>query len=168
MQVSKTIVLVFVIFAFGCNKITKEDVIYDNIIYEMDDVTLYTSSAEKTKQKTQAQYISIMYADLFNRSITNQELNELEELSIAMGDKTKANELILSHYFQQSDVSMPTDSEMRTDINQFIEETYIKFYQRLPTAYENHRLKAIIVKDIALSPEAIYTSFILSNEYYFY
>ena len=57
-----------------------------------------------------------MYSDLFNRSISSNELFELSELTLGIGDKTMGNELTLSHYLKASDIEKPTDGEMRNDV----------------------------------------------------
>jgi hypothetical protein len=162
------LLLSVVLFSIGCKRDVEETQVYDNIIYQIDTAIIYSSSAEKTKQKSQTQYISIMYSDLFSVNISGNDLAELSELSLAVGDKTMANELTLSHYLNASGLDKPSDSEMRADIETFIEYTYIRFYQRLPTPYEKLFLKDLIEKDVQLSVTDVYTSFILSNEYYYY
>ncbi|MEQ8325122.1 MAG: hypothetical protein RIC15_04395 [Vicingaceae bacterium] len=162
-------ILATLFFVFSsCKKEYREEQVYDNIIYEVDTVRLYSTSAEKTKQKTPTQYISILYSDLFNKTIPTNELSELNELSLATGDKTMVNELTLSHYLKASFVDQPTDAEMRADIQSFVSYVYRKFYQRYPTEYEKIYLADIIIKDSKITVDDIYTSFVLSNEYYYY
>ena len=156
------------VLLFSCKKEVVETQVYDNVIYEIDTQRLYSSSAEKIKQKTQTQYISIMYSDLFSQNVSSNELSELSELSLAIGDKTMANELTLSHYLNSSNVQKPSDAEMRGDLDVFIEITYLRFYQRRPTPYELLFLKGVINDDPQLTVVDIYTAFILSNEYYYY
>lgn len=152
----------------GCKKDVEEKQVYDNIIYKVDTTRLYSSSAEKTKQKSQTQYISIMYSDLFSTNISGGELSELSELSLAMGDKTMANELTLSHYLNSTTLDKPSDAEMRADVEVFVENTYLRFYQRNPGPYERLYLTDVIDKDPLLTVLDVYTAFILSNEYYYY
>jgi hypothetical protein len=169
MRVSKFVFIFSVIvLVASCKKTTEEQVIYDNVIYEMNNVVVYNSSSEKTKQKTPVQYISILYADLFNARIPNNELNNLTLISTAIGDKTLANELILSHYLNSPDLQLPGNEEMLSDIPGFVDEIYIRFYQRNPTPYEKLYLTNLIEEDESLTVQLIYTSFVLSNEYYFY
>ena len=54
----------------SCKEDVEEKQVYDNIIYQVDTQRIYSSSAEKVKQKSQSQYISIMYSDLFNKNIS--------------------------------------------------------------------------------------------------
>ena len=50
----------------------------------------------------------------------------------------------------------------------FIEDAFIRFYLRNPTAYEKRFLTEQITNDPELTPRLIYISFALANEYYFY
>lgn len=160
--------LLLVACLVSCKKKTIEEVQYDNVIYGLDDVPIYSSNVEKTKQKSATQYLSILYSDLFNQAIPTTELTELGELTLALGDKGMANELLLTHYYKDPTVVVPTNTQMRANVDQFVEDTYIRFYLRYPTEYEKYYLSNLITNDAALTPENIYTSFALSNEYYFY
>lgn len=163
-------ILGFVIFllSFSCVKRIEEQLVYDNIYYQMDTVAVYQTAAQKVKQKSALQYLSIMYADFFNKAIPSSELKDLNELTLAFGDKGLINEMYLSRYLKRPDVQLPTNDAMRADVTKFINETYIRFFLRNPTAYEFRFLKDQIEEDTELSPALIYISFALANEYYFY
>lgn len=152
----------------ACKKVLEEEVTYDQAIYGINTQVVYSSSAEKTRQKTPVQYISILYGDLFGERIPNNELNNLSLLSAANGDKGMANELILSHYLSDPGLELPTDADMQSDPAAFVEATYIRFYKRNPTPYEKIYFVNLIEDDPELSVQVLYTAFILSNEYYFY
>jgi len=145
-----------------------QNVTYDNTLYDVDTLSLYESNLDKSKQKTGSQYISILYSDLFDRTISSNELLNLSELQLSIGDKQLANELIISSGTNQPDVIMPTDQEMRANVDRFVENTYVRFYLRKPTKYEKHALREMIINDPGLTPELIYTAFATSNEYLFY
>lgn len=169
---SKTIQIFTIAFAmffsFSCKKKIEEQIVYDNIIYGVDDVEVYSSNAQKTSQKSAELLVSIMYADIFNQGINTNTLLEISEIYLALGDKTMFNELIFSHFFKDPTAVVPTDVQMRADIETFIEESYIRFFQRNPSEYEKHFLKDLITNDNDITVENVYTSFVLSNEYYFY
>ena len=152
----------------SCKKEVQEEVTYDQAIYGINTQVVYSSSSEKTRQKTPVQYISIMYGDLFGERIPNNELNNLALLSAANGDKGMVNELILSHYLNDPELELPTDAEMQSDPEAFVEATYIRFYKRNPTPYEKIYFVNLIEEDPDITVEVLYTAFILSNEYYFY
>lgn len=142
--------------------------VVDNVIYEVEDEVVYQSNAEKDKLKTSSQYLSILYANLFQTSISQQEVTDLSEIRLAMGDKQAADELVLNGYVHNPAVVIPTDAEMRADIDAFIDNTYRRFYLRLPTPYERMYLKNMISEDPNLTPELIYTAFSTSDEYQYY
>ena len=163
-----SLLVISLILTSACKKVIEEEVTYDQAVYGINTQVVYSSSAEKTRQKTAVQYISIMYGDLFGARIPNNELNNLALLSTANGDKGMANELILSHYLNDPDVELPTNADMSANPESFVEQTYIRFYKRNPTPYEKIYFINLIENDPALSVEVLYTAFILSNEYYFY
>ena len=158
------------LFLVACKKETEivTQPVVDNYIYEIDEENLYQSNVEKVKQKSAEQFISILYANLFQSTVPQADLVELAELRKAIGDKQMADELILNNFVNSVNVTIPTDAEMRADIKGFIEATYLRFFLRRPTAYELYELQQEIEADAQLSPELIYQAFALSNEYKFY
>jgi hypothetical protein len=137
-------------------------------IYDVGNEVVYENNSEKNKQKSSAQFISILYSNLFQSSISLQERNQLSELRMAVGDKQVADNLIINNYVNSAGVNLPSDTDMRADIPKFVEETYIRFYLRKPTPYEAKFLKEEIENDSGLSPKLIYAAFAESNEYKFY
>lgn len=152
----------------ACKKEVIEKVNYENTIFELDTVNLYENNLNKNKQKSGAQYISVLYSDLFSTTISSADLNDLSILFTAQGDKQMATELLLSSYMNVPNVIIPTEQAMRQDIEKFVEETYIRFLLRKPTAYEKEYLTNLIEEDQGMSPELVYMGVVLSNEYQFY
>ena len=153
----------------SCTKEKKIDreLIY-NPVYEIDTVNLYGSNVEKTKQKSSTQYLSILYGNLFKKTISGNQLTDLSEFILSVGDKQLANDIITNAAIKAPGLIIPTDAEMRANIDKFITDTYVRFYLRKPTELEKATLKNMISKDSGLKPELIYFSFALSNEYLFY
>ncbi|MEM1319909.1 MAG: hypothetical protein AAGG75_06600 [Bacteroidota bacterium] len=161
--------LLLLLFA-ACKKetqINKQPVV-DNYIYEINGEKLYQSNAEKVKQKSAEQYISILYANLNKQSIPQNDLSQLAEIRLANGDKQMADELILNGFVNSPSISIPTDAEMRADIEGFIQQTFLRFFLREPTAYETFEIKKAIEEDPDMTPVLVYQAFALSNEYKFY
>ena len=146
------------------------DITIENVIYGIDDVPLYTSNIDKNKQKSNAQYLSIVYSDLYQTTIPGSDLAKLAKLLLASGDKIMMGELIVNSFINDAFVqsNIPTQSEMTGDIDNFIENTYIRFYLREPSELEKHLLKEIIQNDPDITPEMVYTAFTTSNEYWYY
>lgn len=154
----------------SCKKEIIQDVVYDNIIYGIDTVPVYASANEKDRLKTPLQYISSLYSNLYYSSIPSNELDNLVIYRLSIGDKNLVNEMILNSMLEDHDVevNLPSDSEMRDDVNAFIETAYLRFYLRKPTEYEKYGLKEIIDNDAEITVKDVYRSFLLSNEYMFY
>ena len=98
-SVSYISILAVLILVSSCRKDNEiiEDIIYEPI-YQVDSVILYASSAQKTKQKSLSQFISILYADLFQTTISSKELNESGQLYSAIGDKGLFTEIPKSNF----------------------------------------------------------------------
>ncbi len=162
--------LSFSFFFFSCKKETEiiQQPIVDDYIFNVDSEPVYQSSAEKTKEKTSEQYVSILYSNLFQQSIPQEDLTDLSLIRTALGDKQLADELIINGLVNNSDVIIPTNEQMRDNVDEFIDGVYLRFFLRKPTAYEKVELKQEIENDLELTPEFIYTAFAISNEYKFY
>jgi hypothetical protein len=151
----------------GCMK-DSQHTVYDNVIYEVNPVAVYASNADKTKQKSPEQFVSILYTNLTNKTIPGDELNNLSELMMSMGDKGLTNQMLLENFLMSTDISIPSDAEMRRNTDEFVKATYLKFFLRNPTEYEKYYFKDLISKDVTITPEMIYAAFAQSNEYLFY
>ncbi len=163
------LVLVAAVFA-GCERTIERDVIVDNLIYGIDTIPVYGSSAEKDKLKTTTQFISTAYTQLYNRPIPSGTLNELSLLRLSNGDKNLIGELVISHFLEDDAVlaTLPTNEEMWIDLDDFIDKTYLRFYLRLPGSYERLALRRQIELDPETTSPEIYRAFLLSNEYLYY
>lgn len=166
---SKTISIFFVfLLLFGCKKDITQNVVYDNVIYEINPVEVYESNADKTRQKTSEQFISILYTDLFNEPISSDGLNDFSEVMLSFGDKGLMNTMALENMLNSFEVDIPSSDEMRNDIDKFIDETYLRFYLRYPSEYEKKYFHDLIEGDAGITPELVYAAFAQSNEYLFY
>ena len=65
-------------------------------------------------------------------------------------------------------VIMPSDAQMRADIRTFMIETYQRFLVRNPTEAEIAYFKNYITANPNVTPELVYFSFSLANEYLYY
>lgn len=168
----KPFLLIFIcmLFISACKKEITQEIVYDNIIYNIDTVPVYAASGDKDRLKTPLQYISSLYSNLYFSSIPANELDNLVIYRLSLGDKNLANEMILNAMLEDPVVasSLPSDTEMREDLDEFIELTYLRFYLRKPTEYEKYGLRQMIEDDASLTVVDVYRSFLLSNEYMFY
>ena len=68
----------------------------------------------------------------------------------------------------RTDVIIPPSEDMRADLGAFLQETYKRFFVRIPSEAEKAYLKNFIESDPNVTAEMVYFSFALSEEYRFY
>lgn len=137
-------------------------------LYEVNEETILPPNANKTKLKSDQQYIAILYANLFQTALSSDDLFETSECVQSIGDKDLVHEVLISNYMNRSNVILPTNEEMRADVDEFITETYNRFLVRNPTEAERQYFKNYINTNPNVRPELVYFSFALSNEYQYY
>ena len=136
--------------------------------YVVNPVTSLPPNAGKTKQKTDQQYVAILHANLFQVALSANQIFEISQCIESIGDKEVAREVIISNFMNESGVKMPSNQQMRADIATFIRDTYNRFLVRNPTEAEITYFENYISANPNVTPELVYFSFALSNEYLFY
>ena len=154
------IFLISFLLLFSCNK--------EEPVYQLNQINSSSYNANKNKLKSTMQYISILYANLFQTALSSNELVEITNCIESIGDKEVAHEIVLSNFMNSQQVLIPSDSLMRSDLNQFIEETYKRFYVRDITEAERKFFIDFFESNPDVSSEMVYMAFALSNEYQFY
>lgn len=162
LRYGQLLVLLLLLSTQSCKRL-KHDV-----EYELNSVDAETPSQDKTKAKTTEQYISILYANIFQKAISPDDLYDIGRCIASIGDKDIAHEIVVSNFMNRSDKIIPSDSAMRADTDRFINETYRRFYVRDPSIAEKTWLKNYLLNNPQISAELIYMSFALSNEYQYY
>jgi hypothetical protein len=76
--------------------------------------------------------------------------------------------LNLTDYFNDPGVQLPSVEEMNSDPDAFIEDTYKRFFVRVPSEAEKTWIRNFIQTNPYLTPELVYFAFALSNEYQYY
>lgn len=160
----KKIVFVFIWSAIGLTACQKEK----TYTYEVNDVTVEHDGSNKQNVKTTTEFISIVYNDIFGTTISQSLLGKLSTLYLSFGDKKMIEDLIIKNFLNQSGAQLPTDAEMRADINAFVKSCYNKFYNRDPDAMEEWQMVDMIKNDTTYTPELVYYTFLTSNEYRYY
>lgn len=159
MRRSLLLALTLVLVATGCRK---------EPIYELDQVDLRPPSPDKDQLKTNEEYAAILHANLFQTGLSANALFELGQCIESIGDKELAREVIISNFMNRPGVIMPTDAEMRSDIDAFVVDTYRRFLVRDPSEAERTWFRNYIEADPNVTPEIVYFSFAMSDEYCFY
>jgi hypothetical protein len=143
----------------------KQEVKYE---YGVNTVNVLPNNIEKTRLKSTDQYVAILYANLFQKALSGNQLFQISECFDSVGDQILARQMIIANFMGKPGVMIPSSAEMRADIPKFIEDTYVKFYVRKPTEGEKEFLKQMILGDPKLTAELVYFSFALSDEYMYY
>lgn len=136
--------------------------------FGVNDETVNSQFISKGKSKTDAQYISILYTNIYQKAISVNELVKTENVIYSIGDRALAYEMIVSNYMNSPSKVIPSDVEMRANIDLFIRETYRRFYVRDPNELELTFFRNYIEANPNITSEMIYTSFATSEEYRFY
>lgn len=138
------------------------------VVYQVNPETVSPPNADKSKRKTEEQYISILYANLFQKALSANELLDITDVIFSIGDKDLAHEVVISNLMNKPDVLLPPDSVMRADIPGFVADTYERFLVRDPTQAELTWFTNFIESNPDLSTEMVFFAFALSNEYLYY
>lgn len=159
---AKSILVLTAIVAFAsCSKEKR-------VVFGVVPQAVYEDKARKTKRKSDAEYISILYTNLYQTPISTNQLYKTQNIIFSIGDRNVASELVLSNYFNTLTLKIPTNSEMRSNIDSFVENTYKRFYLRYPSEGEKTFFKNYITNNSNVSVEMVYTAFAVSDEYQYY
>jgi len=159
---NKLLLLSFLVLALGSCKKEK------SVKYEVINQTATDISLNKNKAKNEAQFISILYANLFQNALPINKLIATQNVIQSVGDRSLVYEIILSNYMNTPGTVIPTDETMRADLDKFIIDTYKRFYLRIPSELEKSFFRNYISADPKIKPELVYIAFAASDEYLFY
>lgn len=140
----------------------------ETYVYGVEDILIQPVDLSGKKEKTPEQYIAILYANLYQRAMSPDQLVKATEIITSIGDKQVAYETLISKFMNDPNIKLPTNELMRSDIPAFIDETYKRFFVRVPTEAEKTWMTNYILSHPEVTPEHIYYAFAISNEYYYY
>ena len=147
---------------YACKKKT------DNKLYQVNAHETFPTNTGKNKLKTESQYISILYANLFQEALSANELVEVIDCIESIGDRETAHEIVISNFMTRPGIVFPTNAEMRADIDKFLDDTYKRFFVRDLSEAERTWFKTYIQNNPNVTPELVFFAFTLSNEYLYY
>ncbi|MCB9261991.1 MAG: hypothetical protein H6607_06425 [Flavobacteriales bacterium] len=165
MQIFNFRTIVLTLFSLVLFASCEKDVV---ATFDVNDVDITDKSLDKDRAKTNKQYISILYTTLHQKAISSKQLVSTERVIESVGDKVLVNELIYSNYMNSGEAVVPTNEEMRADLEQFVKDTYKKFYVRIPSELEVAFFVNYLEANPQITPEVVYMSFATSDEYQFY
>lgn len=137
-------------------------------IYEVEEQEIYQSANDKRNLKTTTQFISIAYNDLFGSNITNQQLTQFDVALQSFGDKNVVQEMIVKNLINRGGTQIPADLAMRADVARFVEQTYLRVYNRKPNEFEAWKMKDLIEKNTEVTAKMVYYSLMTGEEYKYY
>lgn len=140
----------------------------DQYLYEVNTLDVLASNDHKSRQKSEDQYLATLYTNLYQESVSGNKLADMREVMASFGDKDLGRQMLISRLLVDPEINIPTNAEMRADLDGFVEETYRRFLVREPSMAERTYLKNILIKNPQLTPDMIYLSFTLAEEYQFY
>lgn len=143
----------------------KKETIYT---YGVDDVSIGQPGTEKPNLKSDLEFISIAYSDLFGTTIPPDELEEMALCYTSFGDKRLIIDMIILNLLNKPGLKIPSETTMMADPGAFTDATYRKLFVRDPSQFERWWLTNKITSDTALSPELVYYSLMTSDEYRYY
>lgn len=152
--------LIGLLLCLGCAK--------EYVVYGIDDLAITPVNSQKDKAKTHTQFISILYANMFQTAIGPNQMLEALKAVESIGDKQVAYDMLVSKYMNDPNVKLPTTESMRQDPETFVRNTYTRFLVRQPTAAELQWMIQYIESRPTLTPELIYVAFATSNEHSHY
>ena len=157
---------IFLLFAVILLSCTKEKQQVNR--YVLGDVAAPGYFPGKNNIKSDLQFISIAYTDLYGVQIPNTQLSALTEGYNSLGDKQIIIDRILRNLLKDPSIQKPDMETMRGDIPLFVRDCYRRFLVREPNESELWYLKKLIEEHETLLPEDIFYAFMTSEEYKYY
>lgn len=137
-------------------------------IHEVNEIDVAQNNADKNKEKSPEIFINIAYANLYQEALSANKLVDATEAVLSVGDKQVAYETLIAKMMIDPNVILPSDAEMRGDLEQFIIDTYQRFYVRIPTEAEKTWWVNYLESHPNLTSEHVFFAMATSNEYNFY
>lgn len=168
-------ILLLSLLVFSCTKdeisdktIKKNVILQAEYIYDLENISIYQEGLQKPNSKTLQEFASIAYTELFGTTIPAQKMTDLVISYVSFGDKKMIEDLMIRNFLQLPGVQIPTSIQMQADVDNFILQTYQRFYTRVPNEFEIWQLKEYINNNTSVTPELIYYAFMTSDEYRYY
>jgi hypothetical protein len=101
--------------------------------------------------------------------ISTNKLADLTRIYKAFGDKKLIEQMVIKNFLNEPSIQIPQlDRSSISTINSFVQNVYIKLYNRKPDEYELWFVADMITKDNDLTSELIYFTLMTANEYRYY
>ena len=161
MRGSKLLITLIVLAAIGCRP-------EPEVSFELQGLEVTPGFAVKDRLKTNEQWVAIVHTNLFQSAMSANDLYNAARVFESIGDQSLAREVLLSNFFNQPNLNLMSRDEMLENLDAFLDETYLRFYTRFPTQAERTYVREFILNNPGMTPELVYMSFALSDEYRYY
>lgn len=140
-----------------------------NYLFELENVEINQASADKNRLKTDIEFVSIAFNDLYAQNISQGELDDIITVYKSFGDKSIVIEMIIRKFISDENSQIPNiDRSTEQTVKQFVQETYETIFNRTPNAFETWYLTDYIYSHQEIDAEMVYYSLMTSNEYRYY
>tara|TARA_Y100000385_G_scaffold287039_1_gene350346 strand:- start:172 stop:660 length:489 start_codon:yes stop_codon:yes gene_type:complete len=140
-----------------------------NYLFEVENVEINQASDDKNRLKTDIEFVSIAYNDLYGQNISQGELDDIITVYKSFGDKSLVIEMIIRKFISNEDSQIPNiNRASKQTVEQFVQETYETIFNRTPNAFEKWYLTDYIQNHQEIDAEMIYYALMTSNEYRYY
>ena len=140
-----------------------------NYLFEVENVQITQASADKNRLKTDIEFVSIAYNDLYGRNIPQGELDDIITVYKSFGDKSMVIPMIIKKFISsENSQTMNINRDSKLTIDNFVQSTYEKIFNRTPNAFEKWYLSDYIQNNKDVSGEMVYYGLMTSNEYRYY
>ena len=136
-------------------------------VFVVDPIQV-NQSKDRDNLKSDLQFISIAYADLFGSQISNRDLQALMSGYNSVGDKQLVIDRIIRKLLTSPGINKPNAVTMRSDLDAFIQESFKRFFVRDAAEMEVWYFKSVIEENPDIQPEEIYYVLMSSEEYRYY
>lgn len=136
--------------------------------YGVNPVAILPNNLDKTRLKTTDQYVAILYANMFQKALSANQIFQISQCFESVGDQILARQLLISTLLKKPGVIIPSDVQMKADLDTYITDAYVRFYVRKPSEAEKEYLKQMILTDPRYTSELVYFAFAMSDEYMYY
>lgn len=138
-------------------------------LFEVDNVEVQQSDANKNRLKTDIEFVSIAYNDLYGSNIPQNQLEEIITSYKSFGDKSLVIELIIKKFIVDESSDIPSLVRVsRQSVETFVLDAYEKLYNRTPNAFEKWHMTELIMNNTNIDAEMIFFSMMTANEYRYY
>lgn len=165
-NITKLHLLLFLSLLWLSTGCTKEK--YQVNKYVLGEVPAAGYFPGKSNLKSDLQFISIAYSDLFSEQIQGKKLSLLMDGYNACGDKQIYIDRLLKNMLKDPSVLKPEQTELISAPETFIRDTYRRFLVREPNESELWYIKKLMAENPELTAAEIYYAFMSSEEYKYY